>query len=203
MRPSASRAGSRQARLWGGAPVLALLLALPAAGSGCTRAGGPAPAPVEAETTSPVRIPEPPPAPAEIALSEAREAIARGRIREAEIALERIPSLEGAQKVRGEAIYALAVLLARPGDPGRDVERASGLLERYLETGPPPDREAGARLILQLLELERRCGQQVEELRGRAAVSGSEAEDLRVALAQKEAELKRIKEILLGRSGGL
>lgn len=173
--------------------------ALAAAGPGCAReVPAPAPAPSVPEQTPPAG-----PSRAHLSLVAAMEALEQGRLQEAVRRLEEVLSLEAEAAERGAALYSLAVLLARPGSPARDVARARGLLEEFLETDPPAARAEGARLILGLLDVEGRYEEQIRELRGRAAVAGAEADDLRIALAQKEAELRRIKEILLGRTGGL
>ena len=86
--------------------------------------------------------------------------------------------------------------------PERDVGRARHLLQDLLDSRPEAARETGARLILSLLELEEEYMRQIRDLRVLVAASGAEADDLRGALAQREAELRRIKEILLGRAGG-
>ncbi|HXI01779.1 MAG TPA: hypothetical protein VNI57_01255, partial [Candidatus Saccharimonadales bacterium] len=125
-----------------------------------------------------------------------------GRLDEAKTRLEKLAALPSPSEERESARYSLAILLARPGSPGRDVSRARDLLEEVLADYPGAPREMGARLILSLLDAEESFRRQIDELRAQVAASGSESDDLKAALAQREAELRRIKEILLGRAGG-
>lgn len=135
-------------------------------------------------------------------VSEAMAALGKGRLHEAASHLEQVmgsgPEAEG----RVTAHYLLALLLARPDYAERDITRARAMLEGLLESHPPAAHETGARLVLSLLELEEDYVRLIADLRIRAAASGAEADDLRGVLAQREAELRRIKDILLGRAGG-
>jgi hypothetical protein len=115
---------------------------------------------------------------------------------------ERVISLGEIAPGREAALYDLALLLARPDNPQRDVARARSLLEDLSASGEPAARDTGARLILSLLEVEGAYLRQIEDLRTRLAAMGAESDDLRGLLAQREAELRRIKEILLGRATG-
>jgi hypothetical protein len=115
---------------------------------------------------------------------------------------ERVISLGEIAPGREAALYDLAFLLVRPDNPQRDVARARSLLEDLLASGEPAARAPGARLVLSLVEMEGIYLRQIEDLRTRLAAMGAESDDLRGLLAQREAELRRIKEILLGRATG-
>ena len=163
------------------------------------------PAPSTTARPSPVR-PGPEtraaPRPGDPELAAARKAMEAGHFSEAAERFEQVISLGEIAPGRGAALYTLALLLARPDNPGRDAARARILLEDLLASGEPVVREAGARLILSLLEIEGAYRQQIEDLRIRMATMGAESDDLRGLLAQREMELRRIKEILLGRATG-
>jgi hypothetical protein len=197
--PDTGRAACRSLAL-----VALALVAVAMPAGGCRR-GGPVSVPEAAEAPSGIVEPASPAAvaldPVESSLRVALEARDAGRLAAATEGLESLLAMGGA--ARGRALYPLALLLARPDSESRDTVRAASLLEEYVRTEPDPSEEASARLILGLLDLERLCADLIGELRGKAAASGAESEDLRLALAQREAELRRIKDILLGRSGGL
>lgn len=186
----------------GSAGLLALLLA-----GACARspeapatAPGSSGSPASARPESAPAASDPLPDPAGLPL--AVEALDGGRLEEAEERLQEIIARESAAASRGKALYLMALLLARPDNPKRDIGRARGLLEDLVETYPQSARETGASLVLSLLELEEGYVQLIVDLRTRAASAGAEADDLRGILAQRESELRRIKEILLGRTGG-
>ncbi len=188
--------------LRGGMAILASVLAV-----GCARhpaapatAPPPAPIPPSAEVTG--HAPEGDSSREGVLLSEAMAALEQGRLHEAASRLEQLIGSGPATEGRGTALYLLGMLLARPDYPDRDITRARGLLEGLLESHPPAAHETGARLVLSLLDLEEGYVRLIADLRIRAAVAGAEADDLRGVLAQREAELRRIKDILLGRAGG-
>lgn len=136
-------------------------------------------------------------------LAAALESMRGGRLDEARREFEAVLALDGGTLRRPAALYGLGLLLARPDFAGRDVTRSRKLLEEYLATGPTEPEGTSARLVAGLLRAEAEQTAVIAELRGRVAAAGAESEDLRVTLAQREAELRRIKEILLGRAGGL
>jgi hypothetical protein len=106
----------------------------------------------------------------------------------------------GAQ--RSEAIFTLALLHARPDAPQRDVPKARAYLEQVIASRPAAAREIEASLILALLDAEEVHAAAAADLRSQLAAARTESDELRVALASREAELKKIKEILLEKTPG-
>jgi hypothetical protein len=128
--------------------------------------------------------------------------LGRGETRRAVARLEGVIALGARAPGRAEALYTLALIEARPDSPARDVPRARRLLREVLGSKPAPRRETEARFILALLEMEEDRTREIHALRARLAVSEADANLLRLALDQREEELRRIKEILLGESPG-
>ncbi len=182
-----------------GLAAVGLLLGASAgcAGIRSTPAGTP-----PAEPPPAVVEPAPPPPPGERGLAEATELLGRGETRRAVAKLEEVIALGAGAPGRAEALYTLALIEARPESPARDVPRARRLLQEVLKSDPEPRREAEARFILALLRIEEERTREIHALQTRLAVSEADADLLRSALEQREEELRRIKEILLGESPG-
>jgi len=98
---------------------------------------------------------------------------------------------------REEASFTLAVIEASPGNPARNVSRARLLLNDLIASGLSPARSQAAEFILSLLLMEEEHMKEVAELRSQIEASRGEMEGLKATLAQRETELRKIKEILL------
>jgi signal transduction histidine kinase len=141
-------------------------------------------------------------APGDIELAEAGEALSRGDKAVAIRKLEGVVELGADAPGRVDALLALAVLRARPDDPARDTQAALALVERILQLHPGGAKEEEAKLLKSFLEVENMLSHSVEELRAQLTAAREEGEALRQSLAKREDELKKIKEILLGKTPG-
>ena len=180
----------------------ALILGSAAAG-GCQafRKGPAEPAPVllpaQPVEQAPPPSPPPPPPPGDSEMAAAAGFLRGGDLVSAAEALDAVIELGAKAPARWEAVYQRALLAATPDDPGRNVPLARDLLGQVLESKPAAERESEARLILALLDLEEGSARAIGDLRSQIETMKAEGEEIRSALAQREDELRRIKEILL------
>ena len=192
----------RDGRLRGAVLVPLCLLALAGACRWRQETPPPVVAPPPAPQATPLPAPTPPPPPGEREMSEAALYLGSGEVASAEEKLDAVIALGPESPSWGEAIRLRAILAARPDLPGRDLPLARDLLRRYLGAQPDAAGEAEARLILSLLDREEEAARAVADLRAQIeSMRGAESE-LRSALAQREEELRKIKEILLGSTPG-
>ena len=157
----------------------------------------PSPSPV-----IPTPLPSPPPAPGDAEMMRALEDIDRGEEASAAARLEAVMALGAKAPSRGEALFTLALLKANPVASQRDIARARSLLEEAAAMKPGPSRSSEIRLILSLLALEEEKERSLQDLRAQIEAVRGQAESLKAALAQREDELRRIKEILLEKTPG-
>lgn len=146
--------------------------------------------------------PPPPPPPGEEDLKEAYVALNRGETDHAIRKLEAVLDEGSKAPGRSEALFTLALLLARPEDTDRDVPRARSMLEELLSIDTSPSRQTAARLILSLISLEEQQASAIKSIKEQMDTTRVESEGLRTSLAQREEELRRIKEILLEKTPG-
>lgn len=184
------------------AALLALLSLLAGGTAACTRVQPPRTAPPVQAAPEPAPPAPAPPAPGEREMEGVRAALAAGKMDRASDLLKFVIALGAAAPARPEALYTLALLRARPDAEGRDPVEARRLLEEVIGSPPTPLRLIEARSILALLVAEQESRDSIGELRARLAVSEADSERIRITLAHREEELRRIKEILLGQTGG-
>jgi hypothetical protein len=144
--------------------------------------------------------PPPPPPPGERETAEAMSALRAGDLVLAATWLDQVLALGSRAPSREEALFTLAVIEALPSNPARDVVRARVLLREVIASGGSPSRSEASGLILSFLAQEEELTRSISELKLQIESSRSESEDLKATLAQRESELKKIKEILLGKS---
>jgi len=135
-------------------------------------------------------------------LDEAMTALRFGDRALAVSRLEAVVAMGSAAPSRGEALLTLGVLSALPDSPSRDIERARVLLQQSLAAGGPAASAQATRLILALLTQEEDLNRSIADLRTQIEASHTETEETKTLLAQRETELRRIKEILLGKTPG-
>jgi len=170
---------------------------------GCPGSRKKAPAAVPVPPPVAVTIPQPPPPPpGEKEMGEARASMRRGNLALATSQLQAVVAMEPMSPVRGEALFALAVVESLEQNPSRDTVRAREHLGLLMNSGEPPDRVQAAALLFALLEQEEALNQEIEDLRSQVQAAKGDAEILSSTLAQREEELRKIKEILLEKSPG-
>ncbi|MBI3449529.1 MAG: hypothetical protein HY049_11525 [Acidobacteria bacterium] len=176
------------------ASSLGLCLACPRPGS--RTVAPPSPAPSAA----------PPPAPAPVPgareFDEAMTALKFGDRALAVSRLEAVVAMGTGTPSRGEALFTLGILSALPDNPSRDVERARVLLQQSLASGGSVPSGHAIRLILALLAREDDLNKSIADLKAQIEASHTETEETKTQLAQRETELRRIKDILLGKTPG-
>lgn len=188
-----------------GSRALSFIVCLALPVSGCLK---PAPAQNPAPVRPPAVVqpapapPPPPPPPGQEDLDQAFVALNRGETDRAIDKLEAVLDEGSKAPGRGEALFTLALLCARPEDPDRDIPRARSMLEELLSIETSPSRQTAARLILSLLALEEQQTSAIRSIREQMDTTKVESEGLKSSLAQREEELRRIKEILLEKAPG-
>jgi hypothetical protein len=146
--------------------------------------------------------PVPAPTPGAREFEEAMTALKFGDRALAVSRLEAVVAMGSSAPARGEALFTLGVFSALPDSPSRDVQRARALLQQSLAAGGAASSGQAIRLILALLAREEELDRSIADLKVQIDASRAEADETRTLLAQRETELRRIKEILLGKTPG-
>lgn len=149
--------------------------------------------------SGPIQPEKTPPTAGERYLEAARAALAGPDYKTAEERLEFVLALGKSIPQRAEALYLLALLKARPDSDNRDRARAIVLLQEAGSVKTVPERKSEALLVLQLLESELEQERIIQQLNIWVSEIESDQIELRTALEQREEELRKIKEILLGK----